>query len=270
MTENLGQQTSRQQTSRRLASPFSTPDVGQDCPQGHPDCLTAPPPPPALITLMLCSRDSPKIFLPRSGLTLDGRLPNPSAFPFAEGHLKHSVNSKVTVLYQISVIPACQPASMSTTLHEPTRSGVPAQSDPQSREVTGPFTDEINARSSQKEERQFDMQLPSSHSVLPTTCHQQEGFLPSVPVNNYQKPGQHICPFCYRSFSRPSSCKIHTYSHTGKKPHKCGRDGCRKRFSVRSNMRRHEKICQAKSGTQDSRSSSRTTSLYSSSYTIRG
>lgn len=51
------------------------------------------------------------------------------------------------------------------------------------------------------------------------------------------------CPTCRKAFSRPSSLKIHTYSHTGEKPFKCKYDGCGKFFSVRSNMKRHEKGC---------------------------
>lgn len=51
------------------------------------------------------------------------------------------------------------------------------------------------------------------------------------------------CPDCGRAFSRPSSLKIHTYSHTGEKPFHCPVRGCNKNFSVRSNMKRHERGC---------------------------
>ncbi|OAP61146.1 hypothetical protein AYL99_03347 [Fonsecaea erecta] len=65
------------------------------------------------------------------------------------------------------------------------------------------------------------------------------------PVHN-SYPHNHeryICPTCHKPFSRPSSLKIHTYSHTGEKPYRCKYDGCGKYFSVRSNMKRHEKGC---------------------------
>ncbi|KAI7878321.1 hypothetical protein K492DRAFT_170940 [Lichtheimia hyalospora FSU 10163] len=52
------------------------------------------------------------------------------------------------------------------------------------------------------------------------------------------------CPHCHKGFSRPSSLRIHIYSHTGEKPFDCPEPGCGRRFSVQSNMRRHLKIHQ--------------------------
>ncbi|KAI9251080.1 hypothetical protein EDC94DRAFT_547879 [Helicostylum pulchrum] len=53
---------------------------------------------------------------------------------------------------------------------------------------------------------------------------------------------QYDCSFCTKKFMRPSSLKIHTYSHTGEKPFKCSFAGCKRKFSVQSNMRRHLRI----------------------------
>jgi len=53
---------------------------------------------------------------------------------------------------------------------------------------------------------------------------------------------RYVCHVCNKSFSRPSSLRIHSYSHTGQKPFACPEPSCSKRFSVRSNMRRHMKI----------------------------
>ncbi|KAI8371655.1 uncharacterized protein BYT42DRAFT_482563, partial [Radiomyces spectabilis] len=50
------------------------------------------------------------------------------------------------------------------------------------------------------------------------------------------------CVHCRKTFSRPSSLRIHTYSHTGEKPHGCPHPGCDRRFSVQSNMRRHLRV----------------------------
>lgn len=56
------------------------------------------------------------------------------------------------------------------------------------------------------------------------------------------------CLTCGKAFSRPSSLKIHSHSHTGEKPFKCSYAGCGKAFSVRSNMKRHERGCHAADG----------------------
>lgn len=50
------------------------------------------------------------------------------------------------------------------------------------------------------------------------------------------------CQHCKKSFSRPSSLRIHIYSHTGEKPFKCHHQGCGRSFSVHSNMRRHLRV----------------------------
>ncbi|ODQ76614.1 hypothetical protein LIPSTDRAFT_46862, partial [Lipomyces starkeyi NRRL Y-11557] len=55
----------------------------------------------------------------------------------------------------------------------------------------------------------------------------------------------YVCQVCTRAFSRPSSLRIHSHSHTGEKPFVCGHQGCGKAFSVRSNMKRHERGCHA-------------------------
>lgn len=71
-------------------------------------------------------------------------------------------------------------------------------------------------------------------------------------ASNPYPPSQdrYICNTCNKAFSRPSSLKIHTYSHTGEKPWKCQIPGCGKTFSVRSNMKRHEKGCHGDGGYQ--------------------
>lgn len=62
-----------------------------------------------------------------------------------------------------------------------------------------------------------------------------------------QFPSQHqdryVCQICNKAFSRPSSLRIHSHSHTGEKPFHCPHKGCGKSFSVRSNMKRHERGC---------------------------
>ncbi|KAG2235266.1 hypothetical protein INT48_004733 [Thamnidium elegans] len=63
----------------------------------------------------------------------------------------------------------------------------------------------------------------------------------SLQVNNTNN-NRYKCSQCLKTFSRPSSLRIHILSHTGEKPHVCPQVGCGRRFSVQSNMRRHLKV----------------------------
>lgn len=66
----------------------------------------------------------------------------------------------------------------------------------------------------------------------------------SIPSATFPQD-RYMCPSCGKAFSRPSSLRIHSHSHTGEKPFHCPQRGCGKAFSVRSNMKRHERGCHA-------------------------
>ncbi|KAJ7617775.1 hypothetical protein FB45DRAFT_932656 [Roridomyces roridus] len=53
------------------------------------------------------------------------------------------------------------------------------------------------------------------------------------------KRKRHSCNLCGKLFTRPSSLRTHTNTHTGAMPFRCTHPNCGRRFNVQSNMRRH-------------------------------
>jgi uncharacterized Zn-finger protein len=95
---------------------------------------------------------------------------------------------------------------------------------------------------------------PSQQPPRRARAHTTSGYPPTMlfePPSMYlqqeakkDQPSHHRyhCHHCRKSFSRPSSLRIHIYSHTGEKPFKCHHQGCGRSFSVHSNMRRHLRV----------------------------
>lgn len=86
------------------------------------------------------------------------------------------------------------------------------------------------------------VQQPLISPVTPAWQHHHY-FPPSSTTQYQQNHDRYICRTCHKAFSRPSSLRIHSHSHTGEKPFRCTHAGCGKAFSVRSNMKRHERGC---------------------------
>jgi hypothetical protein len=96
--------------------------------------------------------------------------------------------------------------------------------------------------------------MPISVTLTPSSGanlwqHQHHHYIsPSSAASFPQSQDRYICQTCNKAFSRPSSLRIHSHSHTGEKPFKCPHQGCGKAFSVRSNMKRHERGCHSFEG----------------------
>jgi uncharacterized Zn-finger protein len=79
-------------------------------------------------------------------------------------------------------------------------------------------------------------------SLAPTKHYAHKSLTGQLSPTGSSSGNRYQCPYCSKRFSRPSSLRIHTYSHTGEKPFVCTEPGCGRKFSVQSNMRRHLRV----------------------------
>ncbi|CDH57875.1 predicted protein [Lichtheimia corymbifera JMRC:FSU:9682] len=92
-----------------------------------------------------------------------------------------------------------------------------------------------------------DMTHIYSSSATPTASSSSS----SSTVSDHKTINKYFCSYCRKGFSRPSSLRTHTYSHTGEKPFVCNVEGCHRRFNVHSNLRRHLRTHQPHSDTMN-------------------
>ncbi|KAK4127073.1 hypothetical protein N657DRAFT_653406 [Parathielavia appendiculata] len=98
--------------------------------------------------------------------------------------------------------------------------------------ATGSDIESLSGRTLPRPQGLMSNQPPAPQSMM--------GSFSSRVSSSTQK--KHKCKVCDKRFTRPSSLQTHMYSHTGEKPFGCEVEGCGRRFSVVSNLRRHKKV----------------------------
>lgn len=105
----------------------------------------------------------------------------------------------------------------------------------------------ISPKSSTTQKHQTSEEDALDTSPLPPPPHENQIIIfgTKTSQNNASQASsghRYVCQDCNKTFARPSSLRVHSYSHTGEKPYACPDPACGRRFSVCSNLRRHMRV----------------------------
>jgi uncharacterized Zn-finger protein len=163
------------------------------------------------------------------------------------GYSEAHIPKRLSITSQPTVHPYPTPSYTPTSQYTPTFVSSPSATS------AGPYYNESHVlpSSSLYQQRPLPSSFPPPMPVnfgQPSSSNpwQHHHYISASSQSTYpQSQDRYVCQTCNKAFSRPSSLRIHTHSHTGEKPFKCSHAGCGKAFSVRSNMKRHERGCHA-------------------------
>ncbi|KAI9754505.1 MAG: hypothetical protein M4579_004675 [Chaenotheca gracillima] len=205
----------------------------------NPSRVTLPPTPPMRPDSVFDGTQSPSASSQRSSSSAPGQ------------YFAGSAINNVDASHQR------QPASAISSKRPSMPSSAPSFASSPSQQSAGSYYSPSNPPTSSSSVY-YQRPLPQSFPppAVPVTVTPSSGAYP-VQHHHYISPtsqaafpqsqDRYICAICNKAFSRPSSLRIHSHSHTGEKPFKCPHHGCGKAFSVRSNMKRHERGCHSTS-----------------------
>lgn len=154
--------------------------------------------------------------------------PQPSQSPYQNSPYPESPSAGSSYSYPSPVVSGPQ----SMYYQRPLPSTFPPANAPSNATPPGPNSNDASPIDPSNPS-QWQHQHQHHHYIAPSAATTFSG----------QAQDRYVCQVCNKAFSRPSSLRIHSHSHTGEKPFQCPHKGCGKAFSVRSNMKRHERGC---------------------------